>query len=252
MKTKIISFANNKGGVGKTTSTASVGSILASRGYKVLLVDMDAQTHLTKSLYSGQIEQTIYFSLTGDSPLPVLEVRPNLHLVPGSKELDMIDIVLASAISREKILMDKLAPMKGQYDFILIDCPPKLTLMLLNALTVSNEIVVPLVAEALPMEGFVQMSNFVDVVHSRLNPAAHITGVLITRWENTNLNKMIEDGLREKLGSKVFQTKIRKNVSLAEAPWERIDIVSYAPKSNGAKDYQAFTDELLNVLDIRS
>lgn len=251
METKIISFANNKGGVGKTTSTASVGSILAGKGYKVLLIDMDAQTHLTKSLYKGMPSETIYFSLTTDAPLPVIEVRPNLHLVPGSKELDMIDIVLASAISREQILKDKLSVLKESYDFILIDCPPKLTLMLLNALTVSNEIIVPLVAEALPMEGFTQMKNFVEVVHNRLNPSAHITGVLLTRWENTRLSSNIESGLREKLGGKVFKTRIRKNVSLAEAPLERIDIVSYAPKSNGAEDYTTFTGELLEALGIQ-
>lgn len=242
---KIISFANHKGGVGKTTSTASVGSILAQKGFRVLLVDLDAQANLTACFHKGEVVHSVYDSLVADQPLPVVEVGENINLVPASEQLAMIDVMLASAISREKILAEKLAAVRDQYDYILIDCPPSLGLMTLNAFTASNEIVIPLVAEVLPFKGLKMISNFIGMIHRRLNPQAHISGVLITPWENTNLSRQIEDGLRGQLDGKVFATKIRKNVSIAEAPLKRVNIVDYAPKSNGAADYKAFTEELL-------
>lgn len=250
-ETKIISFANHKGGVGKTTTTASVGSILAERGYKVLVVDMDAQANLTASLLKQQPEESIYDALIGRSPLPIVSVTDNLSLVPSSERLALCDMELVGAISREKILeglFEELSP--GRFNFILIDCPPSLGVLTLNAITASTDVVVPLLAEVLPFNGLKMISNFVNTIHSRLNKKAHITGVLITRWESTNLSKSIEQSLRDRLQDVVFRTKIRKNVSVAEAPFESQNIVEYAPKSNGAADYKAFTEELLEKLKI--
>ncbi len=244
---KIISFANHKGGVGKTTTTASVGSILANQGNQVLVIDLDAQANLTASLLHGEAESSIYNALTGNGPLPVVDISPNLHLVPASLSLAMADLELASAMARERILAELIDEVKDNYDYILIDCPPSLGLLTLNAFTASNQIIIPLVAEVLPFKGLTMINNFIDMVRKRLNPQAHVTGILITRWENTNLSKQIEQGMRAQLGDLVFKTKIRKNVTIAEAPLESKNIVEYAPKSNGAKDYKAFTEELKQI-----
>ena len=237
METKIISVANHKGGVGKTTTVASVGSILASQGHRVLMIDMDAQA-----------KSTVYSALMGNESLPIASLSENLFLVPASLQLSMAELELASAMARERILSELLEPVKGEFEYVLIDCPPSLGLLTLNALTASTDIVIPLVAEVLPFKGLAMMNRFIGMVQKKLNEKAHVTGILITRWENTKLGGGVESQLRESLGSKVFTTKIRKNVSLAEAPYEVKDIVTYAPKSNGATDYLEFARELMKKL----
>lgn len=253
----IISFANHKGGVGKTTTTASVGSILASLGKKVLLVDMDAQSNLTSSLLKGeQADRTIYDALTascrGDSyRLTIFSIAENLDIVPSSLRLASADLELASVMAREHILTDILQEKKAEYDYILIDCPPSLGLLTLNAVTASDLVVIPLLAEVLPFQGLTMISDFIRMVKQKLNPKIEIAGILLTRWEKSNLSKQIETGLRAKLGDKVFMTKIRKNIKVAEAPLEAINIVDYDPKSNGAVDYRAFAEELLSKTEIK-
>lgn len=248
-QTKIISIANHKGGVGKTTTTASMGSILAAKGYKVLLIDLDAQANLTGSLLKGEVSASIYNAMTGSQPstLPIYRVhkKMELDLVPASLQLAQADLELSSMIARERILADLLADYKGRYDYIIMDCPPSLGLMTLNAITASDHVIIPLVAEVLPFNGLTMISDFVSMLKKKLNPAVDILGILITRWEATNLSKQIEYGLRKQLGDKVFTTKIRKNVTIAQAPLEATNIVEYDPKSNGAIDYQAFTEEFL-------
>ena len=245
MKTKIISVANHKGGVGKTTTVASVGSILASKGHSVLLVDLDAQSNLTSSLMKGEPDTSIYSALLGKSEMPIIPLSENLFLVPATLQLAMADLELASAMARERLLAELLEKVSGKFEYILIDCPPSLGLLTLNAFTASTDIIIPLVAEVLPFKGLTMINDFIKMVHARLNPAAHITGILITRWESSKLSKGIEANLRQALGDVVFQTKIRKNIRLAEAPLENADIVDYDPKCNGAIDYQAFADEFL-------
>lgn len=248
--TRIIAFSNHKGGVGKTTTTSTVGAILAQKGYRVLLIDMDAQANLTSSLIKEPPEESIYDALTGKMSLPVVPVIDNLFLVPASEMLAMIDIELATAISREKILADLLDELPGEkYDYILIDCPTSIGLATLNALTASTDVVVPIVAEILPFNGLKMMNNIVALVRKRLNKKTHITGILITRWEATNLSKTIESDLRKTLGDLVFTNRIRKNVSVAEAPVRKVSITDYAPKSNGATDYKLFTEELLQRIN---
>lgn len=249
--TTIISVANHKGGVGKTTTTASVGSILAAKGFKVLLVDLDAQANLTSSLIRGEVSVTIYNALTSLSPtLPIYHVnsQKTLDLVPSSLELAQADLELSSRIARERILSTHLESYKDSYDYILIDCPPSLGLMTLNAITASDYVIIPLIAEVLPFNGLKMISDFVFTLKKILNPQVDILGILLTRWEMTNLSKTIEAGLRKELGDKVFKTKIRKNVTIAQAPLEATNIVEYDPKSNGAVDYQAFTEELIEKI----
>ena len=252
-ETKIISFANHKGGVGKTTTTATVGSLLAKAGCKVLVIDLDAQANLTSSLMKPAIPQmTIYDAIVRGEELPITAIDRNLFLVPSSELLAMADVELSSAISRENILsrLIKRAEQKMEkkfdihFDYVLIDCPPSLGILTLNALTASTDVIVPLVAEVLPFNGLKMINNFVNTVQQRLNEKVHITGILLTRWENTKLSNSIEKALRENLGEKVFNTKIRKNVSVAEAPLESQNLIDYAPKSRGAADYKDFVEEL--------
>ena len=218
---------------------------MASQGHLVLMIDMDAQANLTSSLLNGEPESTVYSALTGNEGLPIVSLSENLFLVPASLQLSMAELELASAMARERILAELLEPVKGEFEYVLIDCPPSLGLLTLNALTASTDIIIPLVAEVLPFKGLAMMNNFIRMVQKKLNGRAHVTGIVITRWENTKLGRGVERQLRDSLGDTVFQTKIRKNVSLAEAPYEVTDIVTYAPKSNGAADYLDFTSELL-------
>lgn len=251
---KIISFANHKGGVGKTTTTASVGPILASMGSKVLLVDMDAQSNLTTSLLKDtQVNRTIYDALSASCrgasyDLTIYPISGNLDIVPSSLRLASADLELSSVMAREHILADILKEQSGSYDYILIDCPPSLGLLTLNAVTASDLVVIPLLAEVLPFQGLTMISDFIRMVKQKLNPRIEITGILLTRWEKSNLSKQIETGLRAKLGDEVFSTKIRKNIKVAEAPLEAVNIVDYDPKSNGAVDYRAFVEELLEKI----
>lgn len=247
--TKIIAFANHKGGVGKTTTTASVGSILASKGFKVLLIDLDAQANLTYSMKQlPDVYQSIYNILVlNESPEPY-NVSKNLDLIPSSQELAMVDIQLSSVIARERVLSRALSPIKENYDFILMDCPPSLGVLTLNACTFATDIIIPLIAEVLPFKGLAMINEFISNVREFLNPEVHVSGVLITRWEKTKLTSGIEQELRSSWGDLVFKTKIRKNVTIAEAPLESSNIIEYAPKSNGAADYLSFTEELLNRL----
>ena len=252
MKTRIIAVANHKGGVGKTTTVASLGSILSKKGYKVMLIDLDAQANLTHSLTTLTDGATIYDAMTGRADgLPVIAITDNLHLVPASLTLAMADVELSTAIARERILSDTLynSGIADTYGFIFFDCPPSLGLMTLNAFTAATDIIIPLVSEVLPFKGLAMINNFIVMVRRRLNPNAHISGILITRWESTKLGRGVEKQLRDSLGKTVYQTKIRKNVSLAEAPYEAQDIVTYAPKSNGAQDYLAFTEELIKSMN---
>mgnify|MGYP000890429866 CR=1 FL=1 len=249
MEAKIISFANHKGGVGKTTTTANVGSILASKGYKVLLVDLDPQANLTYSLLDpSKIDGTVHEALTGNSERRTIitTINENLDIVPSSLELASADLELAGVMAREFILSEWLAPYKGEYDYILIDCPPSLGLLTLNAVTASDGVVIPLTAEYLPFVGLTMINNFIDMVKKKLNPKVSVMGILFTRYEKSTMSRQIEEGLRSQLGDLVFTTKIRKNVTLAQAPSELRNIVDYDARSNGAIDYKSFTEEFIN------
>lgn len=242
---KVIAVANHKGGVAKTTSVACLGAILSDMGKKVLMVDLDAQANLTGSFLVQEPEFTIYSALKGESEPPVLNLRENLDLVPASLELAGVELELSGRMSREFILRDILEPISGKYDFILLDCPPSLGLVTINALTASDALFIPLTAEALPTKGLTMLLDILGMVQKRLNKDLALGGIIITRWERSNLSAMVEETLRASFGDIVFKTKIRKNISLAEAPLNSKDILEYAPTSNGAKDYRALAEEVI-------
>ena len=244
---RIIAIANHKGGVGKTTSVATIGAILANKGYRTLLIDLDAQANLTSSFLKTEPEETIYNALKGETALPIIPLRENLSIVASCLDMAGVELDLTSRISREFILHKLLKPivLKGEYDYILFDCPPSLGLVTINALVAAKELFIPLTAEALPSRGLAKLTNIVQMVRENLNEDITLSGVIITRWEGTNLSKMVEEQLRELFGGTIFKTKIRKNVSIAEAPLYAMDVVSYAPDSNGARDYISLTEEIL-------
>lgn len=245
--TRIISIANHKGGVGKTTSTASIGAVLSSKGYRVLLVDLDAQGNLTTSLLGDEEpNESIYTALKGISSLPVVEVKENLYLTPSSLELAGMELELSDTKNRESLLKNLLKPVATEYDFILLDTPPSLGLIAVNAFVAANELIIPLTAETLPFKGLRMITEAVERVKKRLNPNLTLSGILITRWGGRKLNKIVEEALRDKFGEVVFTSKIRENIAIAEAPLYQQDITAYSSNSNGAKDYTDLTEELLN------
>lgn len=244
---KVIAVANHKGGVAKTTSVACLGAILSDMGKKVLMVDLDAQANLTGSYLAQEPEETIYAALKGGSLPPVVNLRERLDIVPASLELAGVELELSGRMSREFILRDILEPMGGKYDFILLDCPPSLGLVTINALTAADFLMIPLTAEALPTKGLTMLLDILGMVQKRLNKGLALGGILITRWERSNLSAMVEAALRDSFGNIVFKTKIRKNISLAEAPLNSMDILEYAPTSNGAKDYRALAEEIIEA-----
>lgn len=243
--TRIIAVANHKGGVGKTTTVASVGAILASKGKRTLLIDLDAQANLTSCYLTEEPEQSIYNAMKGEIALPVTPIRENLDLVASSLDMAGVELDLSARYSREYILKKLLKPVVGSYDYVLLDTPPSLGLVTVNAFVAATELFIPLTAEALPTRGLQRLLDILKMVQDGLNENIRLSGVIITRWESSNITKGIEQQLRETFGASVFKTKIRKNIAIVEAQLYSKDIVSYAPSSNGAKDYEALTEEIL-------
>ena len=242
---KTIAIANHKGGVGKTTTTASMGAVLASKGYRTLLVDLDAQANLTYSLLQYEPEITIYNSLSDGEALPIKQLRENLWIIPSSLDMAGLDVEIVGAISREYILRNLLEPLAAEYDYILLDCPPSLGLLTINALVAANEVLIPLAAEPLPYRGLSKMQELMDKTRKNLNPSLRLNGIVITRWERSNVTSMIEQALRESVGKVVYASRIRKNIAIAEASLSGTDINTYSSTSNGAEDYRNLTTEFL-------
>lgn len=251
MKSRIIAIANHKGGVAKTTTTANLGAAISRQGKKVLVVDLDAQHNLTSSLTSAtKFERgTIYEAMTGktDNILPVYALSDNFFLCPSSIDMSKIDQELHSDVEADFKLADLLEPISKDYDFIFLDCPPSLAEVTVNALVASSEVFIPLTAETLPTRGLVELTDIIGKVQKRLNRRLVLSGILLTVYENRKINKVIEEGIRAKYGNIVFKNRIRKNISLAEAPLEYSDIFTYAPESNGARDYEAVAKEVLSM-----
>lgn len=247
MKANIIAIANYKGGVGKTSSAGCIGAALALAGKRVLLIDLDAQQNLT-FMMSGQEDPdvSVYDALVNDVPLPIVPVRENLDLVPASLELARAEIDLATKLAREAILRTLLEEHVDRYDFIIIDCPPSLGIVTTNALVAADELYIPLTAEALPLKGLRMLDDVVNEVKRRVNPRLQVGGVFFTRFNNRRLNKDVAEMISSRYGEKVFKTKIRENIAVAEMPLSGKTIFEYDPHCNGAADYKALTQEILD------
>jgi chromosome partitioning protein len=251
MKTKVISILNHKGGVGKTATAVNLGAALKlSHGLRVLLIDLDGQANLTDSLgLSERCENTIYDALKGKCPrIPIYENKEGLQVVPACLDLSAVETELLGEAGREMFLKHLLTPVLNDYDFIIIDCPPSLGLLTLNAMTASNSLIIPVQSEYLAMRGMAKLINVIRTVKERLNSGLEIEGVLITQYDSRkNLNKSVAELVNEKFFGKVFKTYIRENVTIAEATSAGCDVISYAPTSAGAQDYRVLCNEILGI-----
>lgn len=247
---KTIAFTNQKGGVGKTTSTVNVGAGLCKQGKKVLLVDLDPQANLTYSLRlsSNRLDNSIYNVLKGDiEPDEAIISHNGFDIMPSSIDLSGAEMEFANEPARETLLKNSLSKFSDDYDYILIDCPPNLGLLTLNAFTAVREIFIVLQSEYLALHGLSKLTDVIQVVKERLNPDIEITGIICTLFDGRkNLNNEVVDHIKDYFGDKVFDTLIRDNVALAEAPSHHKTIFEYAPDSHGAKDYEALAKEIRN------
>ncbi|MTB53139.1 ParA family protein [Lewinella sp. W8] len=242
----VISLLNHKGGVGKTTSAINIGAGLVELGQRVLLVDLDPQANLTLSLGIPRQSVTIYESLMGESDLSPYEAKAGLHVITSSLDLSSAEMELVNEAGREFILRELFAGVDEDYDFIIIDCPPSLGLLTLNALTSSQQVIIPLQTEFLALQGLAKIKQVIQKVKLRLNKELHISGVLATMYDQRKvLNRDVVETIQKYFGPLLLETYIRDNVALAEAPASRQDIFEYAPSSNGAEDYLAVCKEII-------
>lgn len=242
----VISLLNHKGGVGKTTSSIGIGAGLVHLGKKVLLMDLDPQANLTLSLGVPRQKVTIYEALRGEAELVPYTVKENLDVIPSTLDLSGAEMELINEAGREYILKETLEPLQEEYDFIIIDCPPSLGLLTLNSLTSSNFVIIPLQTEYLALQGLTKIKQVIDKVRFRLNKKLEIAGVIATMYDSRKvLNRDVVDTIKKYFGKKVFDTLIRDNVALAEAPASKVDIFEYSPRSNGAIDYLSLCKEIL-------
>tara|TARA_R110002124_G_scaffold121667_4_gene280014 strand:- start:806 stop:1552 length:747 start_codon:yes stop_codon:yes gene_type:complete len=246
---KTIAILNHKGGTGKTTSTINIGAGLALKGFKVLCIDFDPQANLTEGLGIKDPELSIYDSIRDKRKLPIVNISENLDIVPSSVELLGAEVELVNSIAREKVLTKLIHPVKPNYDYILIDCPPALGLLSINAIVASDTILLPLEPEYFAYKGVDRILGVIQEVKENLNENLTIGGVFITRCSmNRTLTKTIIETIRNEFEYKVFDTVIRTNVLLGEAQLQGISIYEHAPKSNGAKDYGDLVNEILDTI----
>lgn len=249
--TKIIAVMNHKGGVGKTTTTINLAAALQQKKKRVLLVDLDGQANLTESSgLSIEEEQTIYGAMKGEYPLPLVALGNGLTVVPSCLDLSAAETELINEPGREMILNGLIAklPENRKFDYILIDCPPSLGLLTLNALTAADYLIIPVQAQFLAMRGMAKIATLVKVVQERLNPGLNIGGIVITQFDKRKtLNKSVAELINDAFCDKVFKTVIRDNVSLAEAPVKGKNIFEYNKNCNGAKDYMVLAQEVIKL-----
>lgn len=241
----VISLLNHKGGVGKTTSAINIGAAMVELGRKVLLIDLDPQANLTLALGVPRQPVSIYEAMRGESDLQPGTVRDRLDVVTSTLDLSSAEMELINEAGREFILRELLHPIRDQYDYIIIDCPPSLGLLTLNALTSSEYVLIPLQTEFLAMQGLAKIKQVIQKVKLRLNKNLQIAGVVPTMYDHRKiLNRDVVATIKKYFGPLVFETYIRDNVSLAEAPAQRQDIFTYSASSSGAEDYLALAREI--------
>jgi chromosome partitioning protein len=253
---RIFAFANQKGGVGKTTTAVSLGASLAAAGRRVLLVDIDPQANATSSLGldKGKVEESLYDVLVGGTELARVIYQTGLaglDLAPSAPALAGAEVEMVGLPRREYLLREALAPLAGTYDLMLIDSPPSLGLLTVNALTAAHDgVFIPVQCEYLALEGLSQLIQTIQMVRLNLNPSLHVHGVIMTMYDGrTRLAQQVVQEVRRYFGTRVFTTLIPRSIRLSEAPSFGQPITTYAPESAGALAYGALAEELLLRLD---
>lgn len=247
---RIIAIANQKGGVGKTTTSVNLSAALAEEGKRVLLVDLDPQGNTTSGLgIEKTLKKTVYDLLVNDASSSECIKRgvfKTLDVIPSTVDLAGAEIEMLDIERHEFILKKKLRSVENEYDFILIDCPPSLNLLTVNALTTASSVLVPIQCEFYAMEGLTQLMYTIQLVQKKLNPALNLEGIVFTMFDaRTNLSQQVVDSVRQYLKDKVFDTVIPRNVRLAEAPSHGMSIFEYDPRSTGAEAYRKLAKEVI-------
>ena len=249
---RIIAIANQKGGVGKTTTSINLSSCIAAKGKKVLVVDIDPQGNTTSGygIEKNDLDNTIYELMLGDCSIEdciIKDVIENISILPSNVNLAAAEIELIGVDKKEYILKNEIDWVKDRYDYIIIDCPPSLSLLTVNAMTTADSVLVPIQCEYYALEGLSQLIHTVNLVKERLNPNLEMEGVVFTMYDSrTNLSAQVIENVKSHLNQKVYRTVIPRNIRLAEAPSYGQPINIYDPKSAGAESYLALAEEVID------
>lgn len=248
---RIIAIANQKGGVGKTTTAINLSACLAEKGKKVLAIDMDPQGNMTSGLGvdKDSVEKTIYDLIIGEAQIEEIickEVLENLDVLPTNIDLSAAEIELIGIENKEYIIKNEVEKVKENYDFIIIDCPPSLSMLTINAMTTADSVLVPIQCEYYALEGLSQLIHTIELVKERLNSNLEIEGVVFTMYDaRTNLSLQVVENVKDNLNQNIYKTIIPRNIRLAEAPSYGMPINQYDPKSSGAESYRLLADEVI-------
>ena len=248
---RIIAVANQKGGVGKTTTSINLSSCLAEKGKKILVIDTDPQGNTTSGfgVDKNNVENTIYELILGECSIRdaiIREVIPNVSIIPTNVNLAAAEIELIGVEKKEYLLRNAVDYIRDEYDFIIIDCPPSLNMLTINAMTTAGSVLVPIQCEYYALEGLSQLIHTINLVKARLNPELDMEGVVFTMYDmRTNLSAQVVENVKANLNHKIFNTLIPRNVRLAEAPSFGMPINLYDPKSAGAEAYRSLAQEII-------
>ena len=248
---RIIAIANQKGGVGKTTTAINLSASLAEKGRKVLAIDMDPQGNLSSGLGldKNTIEGTIYDMIIGESDVEKVihkDTIENLDILPSNVDLSAVEIEMIDVENKEFVVKNSIQKIRDDYDYIIIDCPPSLSLLTVNAMTTADSVLVPIQCEYYALEGLSQLIHTVELVKSRLNPVLEIEGVVFTMYDaRTNLSLQVVENVKDNLEQNIYKTIIPRNIRLAEAPSFGTPINQYDPRSAGAESYMRLAEEVI-------